>query len=250
MHPEQLRRALGLPSQKRPTPATRHPTLFFDLDNTLHDASHAIFGEINVRMTAYVREHLGLSEAEADALRVRYWQRYGATLMGLVRHHGVRADHFLRTTHDMDLPALVRAERGLVHLFARLPGRKVLLTNAPDVYAAAVVRHLGLHAHVARRYTIESMRVHGSYRPKPSRNMLRHMLARERVRAAQAVLVEDTAVNLKAAKALGMRTVLVTHGSPSTGRRRARPTYVDLQVRSVLDLPRRLRALRRGAAGR
>ncbi|MCA3220141.1 MAG: pyrimidine 5'-nucleotidase [Burkholderiales bacterium] len=236
-------RVCGLPNPMR-DPVK--PVFLFDLDNTLHDASHAIFGQINQRMTAYVREHLGLDPAQADALRVRYWQRYGATLMGLVRHHGVRADHFLRTTHDMDLPALVQAERGLTRLFARLPGRKVLVTNAPDGYAAAVVRHLGLHAHLARRYTIESMRVHGSYRPKPSRAMLRHLLARERVPAWRAVLVEDTAVNLKAARAVGLRTVLVTHGSRSAGRRRARPGYVDLRLRSVLDLPRRLSALRRG----
>jgi putative hydrolase of the HAD superfamily len=242
----QLRSARLVQSDPRPTPDARRPTFFFDLDNTLHDASHAIFGQINVRMTAYVRQHLGLSDAEANALRERYWHRYGATLTGLVRHHGVRADHFLHTTHDLDLPALVRAERGLVRLFARLPGRKVLLTNAPDVYAAAVVRHLGLHAHLARRYTIETMRVHGSYRPKPSRNMLRNVLARERVRGAQAVLIEDTAVNLKAARALGLRTVLVTHGSAVAGRHRARAPFVDLRVRSVLDMPRRLQALRRG----
>ncbi|MCA3219077.1 MAG: pyrimidine 5'-nucleotidase [Burkholderiales bacterium] len=245
----QRRTGRVLPDAQRLTPGTRRPTFFFDLDNTLHDASHAIFGQINVRMTAYVRQHLGLSEAQANALRERYWHRYGATLMGLVRHHGVRADHFLRTTHDIDLPALVRAERGLVRLFARLPGSKVLLTNAPDVYAAAVVRHLGLHAHLARRYTIETMRVHGSYRPKPSRAMLRNVLARERVRAAQAVLIEDTAVNLKAARALGLRTVLVTHGSRVAGRLRARAPYVDLRVRSVLDLPRRLHALRRDTSG-
>lgn len=219
--------------------------LFFDLDNTLHDASHAIFAQINLRMTAYVREHLGLDEAGANLLRERYWRRYGATLMGLVRHHGVHADHFLRQTHDFALPALLRAERGLVQLFRRLPGRKVLLTNAPDRYAAAVLRHLGLHGHVAHRYTIEAMRLHGRYRPKPSRSMLQHMLARERVPAARAVLVEDTQANLKAARAVGMRTVLVTHGS-SAGSWRARPSYVDVRVRSVLGLARRLRATRSG----
>ena len=36
----------------------------------------AIFGQINQRMTAYVREHLGLDPAQADALRVRYWRRH------------------------------------------------------------------------------------------------------------------------------------------------------------------------------
>ncbi len=55
-------------------------TWIFDLDNTLHDASPHIFPHIHRSMTAYLREHLLLEEAEAHALRVRYWHRYGATL--------------------------------------------------------------------------------------------------------------------------------------------------------------------------
>jgi len=46
------------------------------------------------------------------------------------------------------------------------------------------------------------MRIHGSFRPKPSRLMLRTMLARERTRGADAVLIEDSARNLKAARGL------------------------------------------------
>ncbi|MFO0010689.1 MAG: HAD family hydrolase, partial [Betaproteobacteria bacterium] len=49
----QRRTGRVLPDAQRLTPGTRRPTFFFDLDNTLHDASHAIFGQINVRMTAY-----------------------------------------------------------------------------------------------------------------------------------------------------------------------------------------------------
>jgi putative hydrolase of the HAD superfamily len=62
---------------------------FFDLDNTLHDASHAIFGAIDSRMTSYVERHLAVDRAEADRIRRHYWLRYGATLLGLVRHHGI-----------------------------------------------------------------------------------------------------------------------------------------------------------------
>ena len=67
------------------------PIWLFDLDNTLHDASHAVFGRLNGSMTDYIVQHLGLPRPEADALRVHYWRRYGATLLGLERHHGVRA---------------------------------------------------------------------------------------------------------------------------------------------------------------
>ncbi len=220
------------------------PVWFFDLDNTLHDAAHAIFAAIDSRMTAYVERHLAVDRAEADRIRRHYWLRYGATMLGLVRHHGVDPHHFLHETHDFAVVDLLRAERGLAHLFARLPGRKVLLTNSPARYAGQVVRALAIHRHLGAHYTIESMRVHGSFRPKPSRSMLRYLLARERVPASRAVLVEDSPANLRAARAVGMRTVLVT--GHSRGRRpRLRAGYVGLRLRSVRQLPLARARLRR-----
>jgi putative hydrolase of the HAD superfamily len=38
-------------------------------------------------MVAYIRQHLGVDEEEATRIRQDYWQRYGATLLGLMRHH-------------------------------------------------------------------------------------------------------------------------------------------------------------------
>lgn len=228
----------------RPRPAAGGRRLqrvwFFDLDDTLHDASHAIAATIDRRMTDYVVKHLALGEVEANRLRLTYWRRYGATLLGLMRHHAVDPHHFLRATHDFDVVQLLRAERGLARLFARLPGRKVLLTNAPDHYARAIVRELALHRHLGARYAIEHLRVHGTLRPKPSLAMLRHLLARERLagrgNAGRAVLVEDNARNLKAARAAGFRTVLITrHRRRRDG---ARPAYVDLRLASVQQLPR------------
>ena len=224
--------------------ASGAPVWLFDLDNTLHDASHAIFAAIDRRMTDYVARELMLAREEADRLRVAYWRRYGATLLGLVRHHGVKAAHFLREAHDFDAAELVRAERGLTRLFRRLPGRKILLTNAPHAYAGSVLRTLALHRHFGTRYTIERMHVHGSLRPKPSKPMLRALLARERIAAAQAVLVEDSVVNLKAARALGLRTVLITrHGATRLRARRAGPTgrgsTVGLRIASLHELARR-----------
>jgi len=228
------------------SPRRPKPVWFFDLDDTLHHASHAIYGAIDRGMTDYVMRHLAVDRATADHLRRDYWRRYGATLLGLVRHHAVDPHHFLRTTHDFDVAALLRAERGLTRLFARLPGRKLLLTNAPDAYAQTVLRELRLHHHLDRRYAIESMRVHGQFRPKPSRLMLRAMLARERVAPGAAVLVEDSPKNLKAARALGFRTVLVVGLARQRLRvPQGRAAYVGLRLHSVLDLPRRAVHLRR-----
>jgi len=167
----------------------RRPTWLFDLDNTLHDASHAIFPAINLNMNAYIARVLqdcgqACDTAAVDAARIAYWQRYGATLLGMIKHHQVKPDDFLREAHRFDdLTAMIRAERNLARILHRLPGRKILLTNAPRGYARTVLRHLGLHRHFARHVPIEAMRVHGQLRPKPSKPMLRKLLAAEGLRA-------------------------------------------------------------------
>lgn len=230
-------------------------TWFFDLDNTLHDASHAIFPAINANMNRYIAQVLadaGLpsDSASVNAARISYWQRYGATLLGMVRHHQIRPADFLLQAHCFDnLTSMIRAEVGLVHALRRLPGHKILLTNAPHRYASQVVRHLGLHRQFTRSITIETMRVHGQLRPKPSRSMLRHLLAKKRLLPSRCVLVEDTIDNLKSARQLGLRTVWVTRygitapvGAPSTFIKR--PRFADVKVKSVKQLSSQLRRLR------
>ena len=180
----------------------------FDLDNTLHDASNAAFGEMHVAIGDYVVEHVGVSHEEADRLREKYWLRYGATLLGLVRHHGVRAAHFLDQTHR--LPGLEERLRTSTHdraALARLPGPKFILTNAPRAYAMRVLTKLRLMRHFDGVITIEDMTMFGSLRPKPDARMLRRVAARLGVVPSRCVLVEDTLVHLKAARSLGMRTV-------------------------------------------
>lgn len=193
------------------------------------------------------------SEEAVNAARLGYWKRYGATLLGLIRHHQVDADAFLRETHDLaTLQQMIRAERGLARTLRRLPGRKILLTNGPTRYSTDVMRHLGLQRHFAHHVAIEDMRVHGQLRPKPSKLMLRRLLRRHGVNARRCILVEDTLANLKAARQLGMRTAWVTQylrASDPIGRAKVPtllkcPAYVDVKVKSVRQLPARLRALR------
>jgi putative hydrolase of the HAD superfamily len=111
-----------------PTPAS--PVWLFDLDNTLHDASHAIFPAISANMNTYIARVLGdgvtpASEAAVNAARLGYLKRYGATLLGMIRHHRVDAADFLRETHDIGaLHEMVRHERGLKRLLRRPPSTR------------------------------------------------------------------------------------------------------------------------------
>jgi len=183
----------------------------FDLDNTLHDASHAIFPAINRLMTAYVARVLNCDEATASQVRVDYWQRYGATLLGMIRHHGVDPADFLRAAHDFpELAGMVKVRRGLATHLRRLPGRKILVTNAPQDYARAVLDIAGVGHCFERVVAIEQMWVHGHLRPKPDRRMLRRLLAQTGIAAHRAMLVEDTLSHLKRYAGTGIRTAWVT----------------------------------------
>ena len=51
--------------RERP-PRGSAPVWLFDLDNTLHDASHAAFDPISESMTSYIAEHLGLAACRRD----------------------------------------------------------------------------------------------------------------------------------------------------------------------------------------
>jgi putative hydrolase of the HAD superfamily len=223
----------------------RRPSVWlFDLDNTLHDASHAAFRDINQRMTAYIVRELGVPEAEADALRRRYWLRYGATLLGLVRHHGVKAQHFLHHTHI--LPGLEQRVRGHVHDFAALAalrGRKYILTNAPADYTARVLGVLGIAHLFDGVIPIEQMAMFGHLRPKPDARMLRHVAARLQVPPSRCVLVEDTPGHLKSARRVGMGTVWMqrftrgaTWGHSANMRLTAMPAYVDRRITRLRTL--------------
>jgi putative hydrolase of the HAD superfamily len=194
----------------RPAPrssCTARRVWLFDLDNTLHDASHAAFGATNLAMNAYMVEHLGLDLAEAACLRQHYWHHYGATLLGLVRHHGVNAGHFLEQTHRH--PGLEERLRTSAHdraALQRLRGRKFVVTNAPRRYTMRVLDTLKLGRCFDGVISIEDMSMFGQLRPKPDARMFRHLVARLKVRASDCVLVEDVLENQRAARRIGMGT--------------------------------------------
>jgi putative hydrolase of the HAD superfamily len=214
------------------------PVWLFDLDNTLHDARPHIFPHINRSMTEYVARELALPIATADQLRVDYWQRYGATLTGLVRHHATDPHHFLWHTHQFpELARMAVFERGLRAMLRCLPGRKLLFTNAPRHYAEAMLDIMGVRRHFSAIYAIERLR----FRPKPEVQGFLRLLKAERLSGPRCIMIEDSPENLRTAKSLGMRTVLIDgHSCHAHAAHKAAPAWVDLRLKSVLELPRRL----------
>ena len=201
----------------------------FDLDNTLHNASPHIFPHINRSMTAYIEQHLGVDEQEASRIRQHYWGRYGATLLGLIRHHATDPRHFLQETHQFpELERMLVFHKPILHALRRLPGKKIIFSNAPRHYAAAVLELTGLRKHFSAVYSVEDV----GFQPKPMFAGFRKLLRAEHLHPRQCIMVEDSLPNLVAAKQLGMRTVWVSAGLRQS-------PFVDVKIKSVVQLPER-----------
>jgi putative hydrolase of the HAD superfamily len=221
--------------------ARRSLVWLFDLDNTLHHASHAIFPAIAKNMTEFIvkmldQGHDAAAYERANLLRLAYLHRFGATLKGVVDHHGVKAEVFLEYAHQFEnLANMIRSERGLLRALSRLPGEKILFTNAPHQYSHAMMHHLGLRRYFSDHIAIEAMQVHQQAQPKPSKRFLQKFLAQRGLRASDCVLVEDSLVNLRAAKQLGMRTVWVSGYVPKSNTQMT-SQWADIKVKSVFQL--------------
>jgi putative hydrolase of the HAD superfamily len=200
----------------------------FDLDNTLHDARARIFPSMHVQINEYLKRHFGVDDAGANDMRTLFWQRYGTTLNGLMRHHGTHPREFLAQTHVFpELAGMVVSENALHHALARLGGRKLVFSNAPRHYVEEVLRALGVNRFFDAVYTIEDAR----YRGKPALHGFRMLLRKHDLDPHRCAFVDDMLENLRTAHRLGMSTVWVSSA-------RRRPRFVDLRISSVIELPR------------
>jgi len=199
----------------------------FDLDNCLYPASTGLFELIDERMGGYIERLLGCDPVEAKRVQKAHFHEHGTTLAGLMREHEVDPHHFLEDVHAIPLDRIARDERLAVGL-ARLPGRKLVYTNADEPYARRVLEALGVGEHFAELHDIHAAEL----RPKPDRHGYELMLARFGIDPRSAAMVEDMAQNLKPAKELGMTTVWVDNGS-ERGNHGHHPDFIDLTIANV-----------------
>ncbi len=179
-------------------------TWIFDLDNTLYPVGTNLFASVSQRIGQYIARHFDIDLAEARRLQRRYFLEYGTSLRGLMTVHNIPPKEFLDYVHDIELDALdpwPELDRALT----RLPGRKVIFTNAAAGYAERVVAKLGVERHFIGVFDV----VAADYRPKPDPAPYEVLCARYGIRPEQAAMVEDMSVNLGPAHRLGMTTVWV-----------------------------------------
>ena len=180
-------------------------TWVFDLDNTLYPHHVNLWQQVDARIGEFVCACLKFPPEEARMIQKDYYRRYGTTMRGMMTEHGVRADDYLAYVHQIDHSPL-EPNPAMGEAIAKLPGRKLILTNGSTDHAGAVLARLGISPafrggvrHHRRRARAEAGAADLSEIPDASTASIR----------AKSAMFEDLARNLVVPHQLGMTTVLV-----------------------------------------
>ena len=179
-------------------------TWVFDLDNTLYPHHVNLWQQVDARIGEFVSAWLKVSADEARRIQKDYYRRYGTTMRGMMTEHGVHADDYLAYVHRIDHSPL-QPNPAMGAAIAKLPGRKLILTNGSTAHADAVLARLGIGDHFEAVFDI----IAAELEPKPAPQTYQKFLGDHGVSPRTSAMFEDLARNLVVPHQLGMTTVLV-----------------------------------------
>jgi putative hydrolase of the HAD superfamily len=211
-------------------------TWVFDLDNTLYPPDSPLWPQIDDRITRYIMELYGVDGLSARAMQKHFYERYGTTLRALIDQGHADPDEFMEFVHDIDRTGIVVNQR-LGEALARLPGRRLILTNGSRKHAEATAAALGILEHFDEIFDIKA----ATYIPKPRPEAYQIFFERHGVDPAKAAMFEDLAKNLKAPHEAGMKTVLIVpkHGLKDLRdeweHRQVAPPFVEYVTDDIAD---------------
>src|SRR6202011_2734621 len=155
-----------------PRSFTHVDTWVFDLDNTLYPHHINLWQQVDARIGEFIGAWLKVSAAEARRSQRDYYRRNGTSMRGMMTEHGVRADNYLAYVHTIDHSPL-QPNPAMGTAIAKLPGRKLILTNGSTDHADAVLARLGLSAHFEAVFDIIAAEMEPKPAPQTHREFLR-----------------------------------------------------------------------------
>jgi len=183
---------------------THITTWVFDLDNTLYPHHVNLWQQVDARIGEFVSAWLKVPADEARRIQKDYYLRYGTTMRGMMTEHGVHADDYLAYVHQIDHSPL-QPNPAMGAAIARLPGRKLILTNGSTDHADKVLQRLGIAPHFEAVFDI----IAAELEPKPAPQTYQKFLKTHGVDPETSAMFEDLARNLVVPHQFGMTTVLV-----------------------------------------
>ena len=183
--------------------------LLLDLDGVCYGSHNGyplekVFGLVSKRMTLFIQEKLGLDEKKAKELQTNYFYKYNTSLNGLMLHHNVIGDEFLKYVHDIDI-SFMKEDKILRSELENLDMEKFIFTNGSAEHAENILTHLGIYDLFGRDkvFDIED----AGYVPKPEAKTFDLMVKKFGINPKETVYIEDIAKNLSIGHKRGCTTV-------------------------------------------
>jgi pyrimidine 5'-nucleotidase len=186
-------------------------TFFFDLDETLYPHATGLWDAIAGRITQYMIERLGFQPEQVVSIREKYFREYGTTLRGLQSNHNVDMDDYLAFVHDIPLDRYIHPDPDVHVAIASIPARKFIFTNADTNHARRVLAAVGLQGLFDGIIDVHA--IAPFCKPMPEAFELALKVAGS-PDPRTCVLLDDQRRITRAARRLGLYTILVGEATP------------------------------------
>ena len=183
--------------------------LLLDLDGVCYGSHNGyplekVFGLVSKRMTLFIQEKLGLDEKKAKELQTNYFYKYNTSLNGLMLHHNVIGDEFLKYVHDIDI-SFMKEDKILRNELENLDMEKFIFTNGSAEHAQNILTRLGVYDLFGKEKVFDIK--DAGYVPKPEAQTFDLMVKKFGIKPKETIYIEDIAKNLSIGFERGCTTV-------------------------------------------
>ncbi len=183
--------------------------LLLDLDGVCYGSHNGyplekVFGLVSKRMTLFIQEKLGLDEKKAKELQTNYFYKYNTSLNGLMLHHNVIGDEFLKYVHDIDI-SFMKEDKILRNELENLDMEKFIFTNGSAEHAQNILTRLGIYDLFGKEKVFDIK--DAGYVPKPEAQTFDLMVKKFGIKPKETIYIEDIAKNLSIGFEKGCTTV-------------------------------------------
>ena len=183
--------------------------LLLDLDGVCYGSHNGyplekVFGLVSKRMTLFIQEKLGLDEKKAKELQTNYFYKYNTSLNGLMLHHNVIGDEFLKYVHDIDI-SFMNEDKIMRNELENLDMEKFIFTNGSAEHAQNILTRLGIYDLFGKEKVFDIK--DAGYVPKPEAQTFDLMVKKFGINPKETIYIEDIAKNLSIGFERGCTTV-------------------------------------------
>ena len=183
--------------------------LLLDLEGVCYGSHNGyplekVFGLVSKRMTLFIQEKLGLDEKKAKELQTNYFYKYNTSLNGLMLHHNVIGDEFLKYVHDIDI-SFMKEDKIMRNELENLDMEKFIFTNGSAEHAQNILTRLGIYDLFGKEKVFDIK--DAGYVPKPEAQTFDLMVKKFGIKPKETIYIEDIAKNLSTGFEKGCTTV-------------------------------------------